>query len=231
MFSETSSLSQLIRMRPIVIEYLETARHPFWHHLDMTIESFCRETDLDLADLLDVAEKSPVPQANLDWSQERSYRIADFLVAEHRQFRHEDLPLFNRLFSQQGSGDYPDAFGKKFAHQTFRSFEESLLEHMYEEEEHVFPYILRLEEACNFNRDAGFNVTHHISATMIASLGHVYEQHLDRLALNTGTLKNEMEDFKNRMLRHASLETEVLFPRAKAMEKRLEARRNILVFA
>ena len=116
MFSENASLSKLIRQRPIVIELLETTGHSFWNHLDMTVESFCRETGTDFAELLRVAETMPVPSSDSDWNRERSYRIVDFLNAEHRQFRDEDIPILDRLFSRQDSSELPNSFGMKFAY-------------------------------------------------------------------------------------------------------------------
>ena len=234
--SRNSSLSQLLRRRPAVVELLEASGEHFWDQLDLSVEAYCRRAGLDAPAWLEKAMEMPVPAADSDWKEEPLHRITDFLTADHNHFRDRDLRKINELFDMHAIPVYPDKYVMSHAHQMFGYFEESFREHMHEEEDRVFPHILRLE-ACS--RNPGLKpILPHVSVSMFAaSQGHAAEKNLKKMVASirekvrrhhiheataeiTGLLYDALDDFEVRMIRHAEVETTVLFPRAVELENR-----------
>lgn len=216
---------------------LETCGEHFWDQLDLSVEGYCRRAGLDASTWLEKAMETPVPAADSDWKTEPLYRIMDFLTADHNHFRDRDLLKINELFEMHTIPIYPDKYVMSHAHQMFGYFEESFREHMHEEEDRIFPHILRLE-ACS--RNPGLKpILPHVSVGMFAaSQGHADEKNLKKMiesirgkvrrhhiheatAEITGFLYFALEDFETRLIRHADIETLVLFPRAIELEHNL----------
>ncbi len=245
LFSSTSSLWELIQQRPAVVEFLEASGKPVWNQLDLSVDAFCRQAGVKTGSWLREAESIPIPKPDSIWSREPLYRIVDYLVAEHRDFRNKDLTRIDFLLDTYSAPIYPDVYQLKLAYQSFKSFEEGLLEHMSEEEARTFPHILRLE-ACERNATL-LPLTHRLSVkTFAMSQGHLAESLLEKMiaeimenirkhrdqerdAVTTEKLFRVLEKFQQRLTRHARIENEILFPRAMEIEKRLLKRQNVSV--
>jgi len=238
-FSKTSSLWELIQERPILVEWLETTGQPVWNQLDWTVQVFCHQAEMDADAWLRIIETVPVPQADSNWAEEPLYRIADYLVADHRSFRQTDLQHIDLLLDMHSSPIYPDVYLLKQAYQSFKTFEESFLEHIGEEDSRIFPHILRLE-ACERN-SVLHPLTHNLSIkTFFDTQGHTAGALLQSLiaeiiekvreheeqendVLTTEKLFTALENFERHINRHAKIETEIFFPRAMNIEKRFFA--------
>ena len=107
-FSKTTSLSQIIQARPGLLEMLEASGQPFWIHPDLSVETFCRQSGLDVETWLKQADNFPAPHPASNWSQEPLYRVADYLIADHRQFRESDLRNINHLLKSRRFPACPD---------------------------------------------------------------------------------------------------------------------------
>ena len=224
-FSGISSLAQLLKLRPAAVGLLEASGSSFWNRLDISVELFCHEAGLDPVAWIERVLKLPVSDEGSDWRAEPLYRIADFLTAEHRGFRERDLPDIDRLY---GNISVHDGDFLSRPNHAFKYFEEGFLEHLHEEEERIFPYILRLE-ACT--RIPGLKpVVNRVSFSLIAvRQGHAIREKQDQMRHTAGTgmgkagnrLHVVLDDFENRLARHTGIETEVFFPRAIEIEKHL----------
>ncbi len=236
-FSESTSLAKMLQIRPAAVELLEKTGKPFWNHLDLTLADFCRETGTVFAAFLKQTANLPIAAPDANFAQEPLYRLLDYLTQNHRDFQGKDLPEISHLLDVHNIPVYPDGYVLKLAHQTFRAFEEKFLEHMREEEEHVFPHILRLEAAL---RTPGLKpVLHRASVSVFAAIqSHAAEEELKRMiaevrekvrnhrlqeptATVTDEVYRQLESFEGRFSAHAALETGVLFPRAAEIERRL----------
>ena len=228
-----------------MVEPLEASGLPVWNHLDLSVDSFCKQAGMETESWLRKAKTFPVPKPDSNWTEEPLYRVADYLVAEHRDFREKDLQNIDFLLDTYSAPIYPDVYQLKLAYQSFKSFEEELLEHMGEEEARTFPHILRLE-ACERNSIL-LPLTHRLSVKTFAMIqGHLAESLLERMIAEilenvrrhrdqehdpvvTGKLFKVLENFQRRLKHHAAIENEILFPRAIEIEKRLLKLQNVSV--
>jgi len=240
MFSSATTLAKLLQVRPLVIELLESMDSNFWNHLELSVEDYCRERGLDAVSLIKKAGSLPVPPKNLNWNDEPLYRLVDFLTADHRRFQETDLPEISHLLDLHNIPVYPDGYVLKLAFQSYKAFEEKFLNHMREEEEHVFPHILQLE-ACHRLTKLDPHLHRGAVGVFAETQNHSAEEELKRrveeirekvsehrlqepTASVTHTIHRKLEELESRLAAHAVLEVEYLFPRATAIEKRLMTR-------
>jgi iron-sulfur cluster repair protein YtfE (RIC family) len=140
------TLREAIRSRPLAIGLLEEkAGASFWSRLDAPLEEFCREAGVDFAALGHAIATLPEALERQDWQSLPLYYLIDYLTSGHRLFRMRDLPDVHRLLENlriefpAGNGSL-DILVREFA-----SFRREFGWHMEEEEEFLFPKILRIE--------------------------------------------------------------------------------------
>ena len=218
MSPENLTLAQLLRQRPGVLEVLEAAGLSVWDASHLSLDIFCSRAGMDATELLRKAKALPPPPADSDWKNIRLYRVADFLTLDHRHFREKDLPAFNRALKSERA----ESYGMTFASETFLSFQKHFIAHLEEEENELFPYLLRLDEIFTFPQNKEYFTAPENPHRRGPPLTPDFEQHIDRLAVDAGRLPGrEMQEFRDRLIRHSKIETEALYPRLKRMEGQL----------
>jgi iron-sulfur cluster repair protein YtfE (RIC family) len=195
-------------------------------------------------------EALEVPAADSDWRKLPISHLLDRLVEEHRAFRKEFLPIIGRALSEDWSSDPASLEWFQRSAGDWPAFSGALSEHLREEEQILFPRLLRYEASL---RDPGLDpLFNGGSARVFASLRLLEHEHRD-LALMRGFLDKALPaypgsvssalerrlrplltDLRERLRAHAALETSVLFPMASDLEKTLydlqiqgESRRDI----
>ncbi|HKP97849.1 MAG TPA: hypothetical protein VJ385_19080 [Fibrobacteria bacterium] len=230
-----NTLRAWIRTRPLAIGVLESlAGHRFWECLDLPLERACAELKIDGSRLQERLAALPTPSASRDWGAAPVHQLVDFLTANHRDFRNRDLPRIARLFELIRL-EFPaapaaiDGLASEFAR-----FRQELAWHMDEEEEFLFPKILRTEAGLHhpelypeifkgsvsmFPRilwhapeDAFRDILAHLNSEFKRLINGLHQLPVVREILSV------LNEFEGRLKTHAYLETEVLASRAEAME-------------
>ena len=235
------TIRQMFRTRPIVIGTLEEiAGSRCWFHQDDSISEFCRLLDLDAAALMGrLLELPPTPERS-DWKSIPLYHLADHLTENHHHFRSHHLQAVQLIF------DSPDFQSRAHAkilapiHAEFESFKQNFLWHMDEEEGFLFPKALRTE-ACVRHGDLYPEVfkgsVRMYSSSQIHSPEETFKHMLESLiirvrALVEGNVRasrigeaiHSLKAFQSKLIVHIGLESEILFPRAIALEEHLKKR-------
>jgi len=147
------------------------------------------------------------------------------------------MPAILALMQEEGLPAYPDGYVVKLLVQEFRHFQADFIKHMAEEEEFLFPKIMR-NEACFRYRELGPEVFRGSVNLYLKLETHQPEEEFKRMILSIREkLRNQlmqrptaevaeraqaaMDAFAGRLLVHADLETNVLFPRAGRLEQEL----------
>ncbi|HAO99901.1 MAG TPA: hypothetical protein DCQ83_07640 [Fibrobacteres bacterium] len=208
----------------------------FWHQLDLPLEEFCRISGLDTASWIRQVQDLPVPPEDSDWAKEPLYLIMDHLTAQHREFRTKHLSNILHLLEREGLPIYPDAFWLQHVHRAFLSFKKVFLAHMREEENRIFPHILRLEAfLCDPHAQSllseialetfateDLNILEdHLKKTVANIFDKIRAHHIQEPLISIANeLRMELDQFEKLLSRHNSIETRYLFSRALKMEKR-----------
>lgn len=229
------TVREAIRIRPLGIGVLEDAAGAsFWNRLDLTLREFCQEAAVDADALLHRFATLPENIEGQDWAELPLYFLADHLTAEHRAFRSRDLPDVHRLLEglrlefPAGHAAIESLLGD------FKGFRQEFTWHMQEEEEFLFPKILRTEASLRHpdlypetykgsiamfpahQLHAPESLFHQLLAGLFVRLRDLASDPLSRVAAVQAL--DTLHGYEARLKAHTYLESEVLFPRALAME-------------
>jgi len=236
--SSSQTIKQILRQRPMAAEVLEEEfGYLFWDRMEIPLSNLCSSVGRDTHSVLEKILALPIPRIDTDWEKKPLYWLIDHLTLDHIDFREKDMPAILAMMEDERLPAYPEGYVVKLLIQEFRHFQADFHKHMAEEEEFLFPKIMR-NEACFRHREldpetfkGSVNLylkleTHkpeeEFKRMIISIQEKLRNQHLSRpvaeLAQRTQTA---LDSFAERLLKHAALETDVLFPRAGRFEQEL----------
>lgn len=237
-----STIREIMRDRPLAIRVLEEdSGHKCWLHPDLPLAAFCDKLGLDSGSLLVRLTNLPAVLPDTPWASKPLYHLIDHLTDGHREFRERDLPsiaaLLNTSLDTSALPAYPQGYVVKLLMQEFDYFREEFIRHMDEEETFLFPKIMR-NEACFRHPEMGPEI-HKGSVNLYLTLeNHKPENEFKRMLTSVreklrnrmpdesvdalaAKLQTALESFESRLIAHADLETNVLFPLAGRLEQEL----------
>jgi regulator of cell morphogenesis and NO signaling len=168
-----------------------------------------------------------------NWQNEPLAALAAYIIDQHHSFTRQELERLERLFEKvcaRHGANHPELGD---AQRVFRQLEQDLTPHMLKEEQVLFPYITRMEEAvseqCGIPQPF-FGTVRNPVRMMMAEHDTAGEL-LDELRRLTGsyapppdacvsyqTLYQSLAAFEADLHEHIHLENNILFPRAVEME-------------
>ncbi|MDB5104927.1 MAG: regulator of cell morphosis and signaling [Fibrobacteres bacterium] len=204
------------------------------------ISDFCTHENLPESRLLESVSRLKSLDPVTEWNARPLYHLVDYLTENHRKFREQELPALRNLFARQAIPSTLDGYLFKLISQKYDAFEEDFLAHMEDEEEFLFPRILKTE-ACVAHPDLSpdllggsylfFQSLHleapeerlkHMAALILEDIRD--RVILEPVASRMSEIYTKMDNLKSELLIHAGLESKYLFPRARSLEKDLVSR-------
>lgn len=233
----TTSLGAILRTRPLALSVFESHGLSPWKDLTASIECACRLQGLPTETLSWEIGGLQAPAAESDWSRLSIYHLLDFLTEEHRVFR-DFLASITYTLNTDPLEDLESRMFHANLSRDWRTFYGSFLEHLREEEEFLFPKILRYHASLrdgNIDPEFGNGSVRVFKAVRMGRREQgeieIYRKLLERswpaaggekpLCPSETRLRPLLEAFLAKLESHANLETEALFPAATAMEKTL----------
>ena len=237
----TQSIREIVRATPSAAAVLERCEIDISSRADTQLGTVCDELQLSrdqvlekLADAESRAKGSVAP----NFASYSLTRLIQHIVRAHHQTVRRELPRIVEL-SQTVVGKREETSPESNAISTLsRLLHAEMLAHLQKEEETLFPYIVRLEEAANdqpLNLPAGVSTVPHFIKFTMQGLNAARET-VDRLRQITSgftprsddPLKSafsaSLEAFEVDLREHLYLEGDLLFPRAIALETGLHKR-------
>lgn len=203
-----------------------------------TIEEACREKGVDIETLAKALEKSmdePAARQNYnDWSL---HFLIDYIINNHHGFVRKKLPeieYYARKVAGVHGSRHPELVD---IHRLFTRLKDEMLDHLEKEEQVLFPYIKNLVNAENgeesTNANPGFRTVevpinlmeqeHEAAGGImdeIKTLSNHFRPPEDACATFRVLFKN-LQGFQEDLHKHVHLENNILFPKAKELEERL----------
>jgi regulator of cell morphogenesis and NO signaling len=159
--------------------------------------------------------------------------IIEYLKHAHYVFIKHTLPYLGRLISsfQPAPGPYV-AIGRDL-NLLYPLLLEDFIHHIYEEEDTLFTYMAMLDRAhqgryhpaglyyaMEKNSIHQFSAAHEAHHDEMSGIRHITgHYHLDRCApVHLKVIYAELQAFEESLVRHASIENNILFPKAEALE-------------
>jgi regulator of cell morphogenesis and NO signaling len=198
-----------------------------------TLADACREASLPVEDLrrsIEEARQASQPGgAERDWRQESLTSLAAHIIDKHHYFTRQEInrleKLLDKVCSRHGE-NHPELFE---AQKTFYQLKQDLIPHMLKEEQVLFPYIKRMEEAAGEGRPVPppffgivrnpvrMMMTEHDTAgdllKLLRSVTNSYTTPPDG-CISFQTLYQALAAFEADLHQHIHLENNILFPRA-----------------
>ncbi len=201
------------------------------------LDEACHAAGLDVNEVVRSLETTAATTSGeheaMDWSAQPLANLMGHIVKKHHTFCRQEVarlePLLDKVIAAHGAS-HPELRRIK---SVFFGLSKELLMHLVKEEQTLFPYIARMEEAAArgipFPRPAFGTVQNPVRMMVLehdnsaAALHEIRKltgnYQLPPDACNSyGTLYERLRSFESDIHQHVHLENNVLFPRAVAME-------------
>lgn len=210
----------------------------FYEYSELTLAQVCERRGLKVEQVVrELESPTHLREAELPLVSYPTDLIIEYLKHSHFLFIKHKLPYIARLvesFKAQHD-DYLQV--ERDLKMVFPLFVEDFIEHIYEEEDTLFHYILALEKASKGNFSPGklfylmeknsvqkFAMEHQAHDDEMEGIRKItrdYRLH-DAAPLHVKVIYNELEAFEKSLITHARIENEILFPKAMAIEGRVK---------
>jgi regulator of cell morphogenesis and NO signaling len=203
-----------------------------------TLLDACQVANLSVEEITrsleEACQSAPAGVQTRDWRKESMTSLAAYIIDRHHFFTKQELERLEKLFAKvcaKHGERHPELFE---AQQLFQALKQDLIPHMLKEEQVLFPYIARMEEAVSERRaipqpffgavrnPVRMMMTEHDTAgALLKDLRGVtggYTPPSDACA-SYQTLYQALAAFEADLHEHIHLENNLLFPRAVEMEE------------
>ncbi|HEY2471880.1 MAG TPA: DUF542 domain-containing protein [Terracidiphilus sp.] len=239
----TQSIREIVTAEPSAVAVFERFEIDLCSRADAQLERVCAELQLSvdqvlekLADAESRANGTIVP----DLESYSLTRLIQYIVRTHHQTVRQELPRFAELSQRIATKHGEKAPQFKPMATLIERLRAEMFAHLEKEEQILFPFIVRLEEAAEDNSGAPYacfrSVAHPVSMMMsehdsaegivaeIRRLTNGFEPPEWACPRNTA-FHASLKAFEGDLRQHVHLENDLLFPRAVALEAELSQRR------
>ncbi|WPP48061.1 hemerythrin domain-containing protein [Catalinimonas niigatensis] len=208
----------------------------FYDYDEKTLEQVCKEKGLDVSHVINSLESITVTHVD-DHHALSAYPvdvIVEYLKHTHFVFIKDRLPYLSKLIKNLQLSEYKSIV--EDLQFIFPLFVEDLIYHIYQEEDEFFSYILSLQEALKTPKYTNrlyfdmekysiqdFAISHDIDDDEMKGLRNITNGY-DTEGINSLHLRvvyAELKHFEKELKIHASIENEILFPKALMLEKQV----------
>lgn len=163
--------------------------------------------------------------------------IIEYLKHTHYNFIKERLPYLAKLIENLSRNDHSDPSIIDDLKFVFPLFVEDLIHHIYEEEDHLFHFILKLNAALSGTYNISkayyelerqsiqyYAVEHDMDDDEMKGIRDITHNYAlnHQSSLHLRVVYSELQHFEKSLKIHAAVENEVLFPKALMLEKEVK---------
>ena len=198
------------------------------------LDEACRAANLSSADVVAALEAASRERRSYDLPSGSLAELIDHIVTTHHKFTREEIARLRKLLEKVCSVHGQNHPELRAIQGTFHDLSQELTTHLMKEENVLFPYIIRMEEAVTQHDPIlppPFGTVQHPIRMMtqehdgagdalrsIRSASHNFTTPVDA-CISYQTLYKALEAFEIDLHQHIHLENNMLFPRAIAMEE------------
>ncbi|WKN33186.1 hemerythrin domain-containing protein [Porifericola rhodea] len=208
----------------------------FYDYDEKTLEQVCSEKGLDVKQVIHSLES--VSSSDVDTHPALSAYpidvIIEYLKHTHFIFIKDRLPYLSKLIKNLQPTEYkPIVEDLQFI---FPLFVEDLIYHIYQEEDEFFSYISSLQDALMTPQSANklyfdmekysiqdFAISHDVDDDEMKGIRNITNDYNTKNinSLHLRVVFAELQHFEKELKTHASIENEILFPKALMLEKQV----------
>ena len=209
----------------------------FYEYSELTLEQVCQQRGLKVEQVVKELEyPTHLQEADLPLVSYPIDLIIEYLKHSHFLFIKHKLPYIVRCVESFKALSEEHMNIERDLKVVFPLFVEDFIEHIYEEEDTLFNYILALERASKGhyvpsklyyllekNSVQKFAMEHEAHDDEMEGIRKITKNYaLDHKApLHIKVIYNELTSFEKSLITHARIENEILFPKAMAIENKV----------
>ncbi|MEN7547915.1 hypothetical protein AAG747_08345 [Rapidithrix thailandica] len=237
MFTETTNLREAIQNYPFV-EMAIARYNPTTQNLNCTVSLFCDHHDIDAAFFIQLMDAFADVKNNFHPKNFEAFSIPlilDYLQKTHSFYLNKRLLEIEQSISNLAQIFHPSHALIKVLIDFFKQYENDLINHIEDEEIHLFPYISDLYKvyyeggasAIGELNDSTYRLdvfeTHHDDEierqiSLVSQIIMHYDPELQN-SLNFKILLTQLQAFEDDLHIHGLLEDHVLIPKARKLEQ------------
>jgi regulator of cell morphogenesis and NO signaling len=210
----------------------------FFDYSEHTLAQVCSERGLKVEQVVrELESPTHLQETELPLVSYPIDLIIQYLKHSHFLFIKHKLPYIVRLVEtfKANHDDFHQI--EKDLKIVFPLFVEDFIEHIYEEEDTLFVYIQALERASKGQYHPG-KIFYMMEKNSVQKFAMEHEAHDDEMAgirkitsdynvdsnspLHVKVIYNELKAFEKSLITHATIENEILFPKAMALENKVK---------
>ncbi|HYE72054.1 MAG TPA: iron-sulfur cluster repair di-iron protein [Blastocatellia bacterium] len=238
-FNETNTVREIVVNIPASTRLFEGLGIDYCCGGQRPLIEACRKANIQVSEVLGSLEK--LIQTNQD-TQERNWQnepltvLTSYIVEKHHVFTKAELPRIEKLLAKVVTvhgQNHPELISLI---ELFDGLNQELGPHLLKEEQVLFPYIERMEEAFITKRGiqppffgtvknpVRMMMEHDSAGDVLAAMHDLtngYQTPPD-VCISYQTLYSALEAFEADLHQHIHLENNILFPRAEVMERAVE---------
>jgi regulator of cell morphogenesis and NO signaling len=209
----------------------------FYEYSEYTLEQVCQKQRLKVDQVIKELEApTHLQETDLPLISYPIDLIIEYLKHSHFLFIKHKLPYIVRLVESFKAYHDEYASVERDLKLVFPLFVEDFIEHIYEEEDTLFHYILALEKASKGNYTPG-KLYYLLEKNSVQKFAMDHEAHDDEMEgirkitrnytlgpnapLHVKVIYSELTAFEKSLITHARIENEILFPKAMATENKV----------
>lgn len=209
----------------------------FYEYSEFTLEQVCQQRGLKTEQVVKELESPTyLHEAELPLVTYPIDLIIEYLKHSHFIFIKHKLPYIARLVETFRAHHESFTSIEKDLKIVFPLFVEDFIEHIYEEEDTLFNFILALEKASKAPYPPG-KLFYLLEKNSVHKFAMEHEAHDDEMEgirkitrnyaiennspLHVKVIYNELKSFEKSLITHARIENEILFPKAMALENKV----------
>ncbi|MEW6208850.1 MAG: iron-sulfur cluster repair di-iron protein [Acidobacteriota bacterium] len=239
MISSTKTVRELALEMPGATEVFEKIGIDYCCGGAQSLSEACVKVGKPIEQVLpmleEIVSKSDTKEEKIDWRVRRLAKLTHYIVNKHHAFTRRELGRLSLLIAKVCSAHSARHPELVLIQSLFQSLEHDLLPHMHKEEQILFPYIERMEEAIRRSErmpTAFFGTVRSPIRMMMLEhdnagelLRAIRDASKDFKVPEDGCASYELlyeglKEFEHDLHQHIHLENNILFPRAIEMEDR-----------
>lgn len=209
----------------------------FYEYSELTLSQVCEKRGLKVDQIIrELESPTHLKEADLPLISYPIDLIIEYLKHSHFLFIKHKLPYITRLVENFKAQHDDYLLVERDLKLVFPLFVAEFIEHIYEEEDTLFHYILALEKASKGKFSPG-RLFYLMEKNSVQKFAMEHEAHDDEMEgirkitkdykllsnapLHVKVMYNELEAFEKSLITHARIENEILFPKAMDIESKV----------
>jgi regulator of cell morphogenesis and NO signaling len=210
----------------------------FYEYSELTLDQVCKRKNLKIEQVLrELESPSYLREADLPLVSYPIDLIIEYLKHSHFLFIKHKLPYIARLVESFKANHDDFLTIERDLKIVFPLFVEDFIQHIYEEEDTLFNFILAMERASKGkyiptrifwmmekNAMQKFSMDHEAHDDEMNGIRRITRDYYlpPNCPLHIKVLYSELKSFEQSLITHARIENEILFPKAMALENQVK---------